>query len=130
MTLFWIYFHLLYTTLLFFSILYRNVWNIHTNCFCIWAFACSFFLLFFVIKNPSSGIWSCHFSIIASKTFPNGSDVIWSIGQWRHGTSIWESEKRPYIWELDVDLSLTYIMVSVCCFVNKLNLNLRFTGNI
>ena len=31
---------------------------------------------FFVIKNPSSGIWSCPFPIIASKTFPNGCDVI------------------------------------------------------
>jgi hypothetical protein len=30
----------------------------------------------FVIKNPSSGIWSCPFSIIISKTFPNGCDVI------------------------------------------------------
>ena len=47
----------------------------------------------FVIKNPSSGIWSCPFSIIASKTFPNGCDVIWSIRQWRHWTSIWESGK-------------------------------------
>ena len=35
--------------------------------------------------------------IIASKTFLNGCDVNWSIRQWRHWTSIWESEKRPYI---------------------------------
>ena len=46
------------------------------------------------------------FSIIASKTFPNGCDVIWSICQWRHWTSIWESEKWPYIWELDADLRI------------------------
>ena len=30
----------------------------------------------FVIKNPSSGIWSCPFSIIATKTFHNACDVI------------------------------------------------------
>ena len=60
----------------------------------------------FVVKNPSSEIWSCPFSIIASKTFPNGCDIIWSIRQWRHWTSIWESEKRPHIWELDADLRI------------------------
>jgi hypothetical protein len=36
--------------------------------------------------------------------YPNGCDVIWSIRQWRNWTSIWESKKRPYIWELDADL--------------------------
>ena len=30
----------------------------------------------FYLQNPSSGIWSYPFSIIASKTFPNGCDVI------------------------------------------------------
>jgi hypothetical protein len=58
---------------------------------------------------------SCPFSIIASETFPNGCDVIWSIREWRHWTSIWESEKQPYIWELDVDLSLTHIPRSGIC---------------
>ena len=57
-------------------------------------------------KNPSSGIWSCPFSIIASKTFPNGWYVIWSIRQWRHWTSIWESSKRPSIWEMNADLRI------------------------
>jgi hypothetical protein len=42
---------------------------------------------------------------------------IWSIRQWRHWTSIWESEKRPYIWELDSDLMIgcrseSYIYIS------------------
>ena len=32
--------------------------------------------------------------------------VIWSIRQCRHWTSIWENEKRPYIWELDADLRI------------------------
>ena len=51
----------------------------------------------FVIKNPSSGIWSCPFSIIgiASKTFPNGYDVIWSIRQWRR----FEKVKNGHIFE-------------------------------
>ena len=51
-------------------------------------------------------IWSCPFSIIVSKPCPNGCDVIWSIRQWRNWTSIWESEKRPYIWGLDADLRI------------------------
>jgi hypothetical protein len=34
-------------------------------------------------------------TIIVSKFCTNGCDVIWSIRQWRHWTSIWESEKRP-----------------------------------
>jgi hypothetical protein len=51
-------------------------------------------------------IWSCPFSIIVSKLCPNGCDVIWSIRQWRNWTSIWESKKRPYIWELDADLRI------------------------
>ena len=50
--------------------------------------------------------WSCPFSIIVSKPCPNGCDVIWSLRQWRNWTSIWESEKRPYIWELDADLRI------------------------
>jgi hypothetical protein len=33
------------------------------------------YLVIFVMKNPSSGIWSCPFSIIASKTFLNGCDI-------------------------------------------------------
>ena len=37
---------------------------------------------------------------------PNGCDVIWSIRQWLNWTSIWESEKRTYIWELDTDLRI------------------------
>ena len=51
-------------------------------------------------------IWSCPFSIIVSKLCPNGCDVIWNIRQWRNWTSIWESEKRPYIWELDADVRI------------------------
>ena len=51
-------------------------------------------------------IWSCPFSIIVSKLCPNGCEVIWSIRQWRNWTSIWESDKRPYIWELDADLRI------------------------
>ena len=48
-----------------FNILYCNVRNIRTYCFCICVFAHSiFYTSFFVIKNPSSGIWSCRFSII------------------------------------------------------------------
>jgi hypothetical protein len=46
---------------------------------------------FFVVKNPSSGIWC---------------GVIQRIRQWCHWTSLWESEKRPYIWELDADLRI------------------------
>jgi hypothetical protein len=79
-----------------------------------------------VIKNPSSGIWSCPFSIIVSK---NGCDVIWSIRQWRHWTSIWESEKRPHIWELDADLRIgrrleierrseSYIYIKVVMYIS------------
>jgi hypothetical protein len=38
---------------------------------------------------------------------------------WRHlkytWVTIWESEKQPYIWELDVDLSLTHIPRSGIC---------------
>jgi hypothetical protein len=37
---------------------------------------------------------------LASKTCPNGCDVIWSIRQW---TSIWESKNWMPIWVLDVD---------------------------
>jgi hypothetical protein len=60
----------------------------------------------FCHQEPPSGIGSSPFSIIASKRFLNGCDVSWSIHQWRHWTSIWESEKRPYIWELDADLRI------------------------
>ena len=95
-----------------FSILYCNVRHIHTDCSCIWVFAYS--PIFFVIKNPPSEIWSCRFSNIASKTWPNGCDVIWSIRQWRNWTRIWKQDidlrykrlwrrNRTWIWGLDVD---------------------------
>ena len=57
---------------------------------------------------------SCPFSIIASKTFPNGCDVIWSIRQWRQFEKVKNShifENWRPIWGLDVDLSLTYILM-------------------
>jgi hypothetical protein len=80
--------------------------------FCFVLFLFCLLVLFNNINIVSYIYFFCHqesliwnmvfcFSIIASKTCPNGI-VIWSIRQWRHWMSICESEKRPYIWELDV----------------------------
>jgi hypothetical protein len=81
-------------------------------CFIIWKCIISNYyyleILQLYISKTQIDVQSLIDVIIVSKPCPcpNGCDVIWSMRQWRNWTSIWESEKRSYIWELDADLRI------------------------